>query len=460
MIKKNIFLLYISCFFVFQLNAQTYLKVSNGNLKVTGDVDMVLQNTKWVNNGTVTASDGTIILTGNTSQSNSDIGGSGSTSFYNLTINKSLNDAQLSQDASVANTLTLQSGSLDIKNSNLDLGSGGSFVLVGNEYVITSGTGTMNRVIANGESKVFPVGNDSYTPMTIQNDGTGDSYSVRTTSEVLSGGNSGNPFTTSVVDRTWFIDETVIGGSNLTLTATWNGSDELPGFNRSDCSIAHYDNGWDTPTGALASGSDPYSIGRSGITTLSPFAVFTENALPVELLYFNAYLQGEQTHLAWETTLEINSSHFDIEHSVDAIRYEKIGEEEAVGFSGSNQQYGFLHENPVDGLNYYRLKINDLDGSYVYSVVQIVELNLLNLQGFINLKVYPNPASEILNVQFSKIPENGSIELFDELGRSVLFQQITGTKNQMLLIDQLNPGIYFIKVVFDDKQFEEKILIL
>ena len=59
---------------------QNYFKITNGEVKITDDVDIVLKNTNWVNNATSSSTDGTVILTGDAAQNNSSIGG---TKFFN-----------------------------------------------------------------------------------------------------------------------------------------------------------------------------------------------------------------------------------------------------------------------------------------------------------------------------------------------------------------------------------------
>ncbi|MEM0994975.1 MAG: T9SS type A sorting domain-containing protein, partial [Bacteroidota bacterium] len=119
-----------------------------------------------------------------------------------------------------------------------------------------------------------PVGNTNYTPITIQNNGTSDDFSVQCLPEVLEDGISGNAFTTNTVNTTWLIEEAVVGGTNATITAQWTSAEELLAFDRSNAFIArHTGTVWDGDVPTAASGSDPYTITRAGITTFSPFAV-------------------------------------------------------------------------------------------------------------------------------------------------------------------------------------------
>jgi hypothetical protein len=448
----------ISCCWVVTLNAQTNLKLQNGtNIKITGDVDLVFYNTKFTNNGTFIANDGTVSITGNATQENAAIEGTSETDFFNLTINKSSNDAEINQNISVQNSITLINGNLELNNHNLTLN--GNYTLHNSHYFLTSGTGSLKREITNGATKVFPIGNGTYTPMTIQNDGTADVFSVRCTPEVLENGISGNAITTNVVDRTWFIEEAVAGGSDLTLTAQWNASDELTSFDRTQCYISHYTgSGWNGNVPSAAVGSDPYSLSRSSITSLSPFAVGSSGALPIELIDFYAFREGENVKLEWTTATEINSDVFEIEHSNDGISFQKIGEVRAATFSNSALNYDFLHQNPVDGINYYRLKMRDLDGSFEYSDIRSVDLT--NFQNLSNLvTIYPNPTSDILNIRFSDNFEEGSVEMYNELGKKVLERSLNHPSKNTISVQNLPAGIYLINLKIEGRNLTNRVVI-
>ncbi len=422
------------------LFAQNQFKISGGNVKVSGDVQIVLQDSKWVNNGTFTATNGTVHVNGTASEINSSVEGSNVTNFYNLSINKSVNNAQLGQNASVSNMITLQNGSLDVKNFNLTLD--GTYSLNNGEYFITSGTGSLIQEVANGTTKTYPVGNDTYVPLQIQNMGVTDDYSVRTTPEVLDNGITGTTYTTDVVDQTWFVEEGVVGGSDLTLTATWNVSNELAGFNRNLCYMSHFSSGyWDQPTASAALGSNPYSISRSAITTLSPFAIGSNGVLPVELLDFNAIRSNDDVKLLWTTRTEINSDYFEIQHSRfnggnQEFRFDKIGEIQAAGHSTTELEYNFLHEQPLVGVNYYRLKQFDLDGTFEYS--KTVSVLFDELENSI-IKIFPNPVKNVLHI-ITERPTK--IRISNVQGQILIATEISNA--QELDVSHLTDGIYFI----------------
>ncbi|MGB3008330.1 MAG: hypothetical protein WBC06_17575, partial [Chitinophagaceae bacterium] len=94
--------------------------VTNSNAKI------VLNNAGFENNGTFSSGNSEVVFSGSTATANSYIGGSASTSFYNLTLNKTANGLQLNRNIDITNTLLFANGdSLFLNEHNIDLGSTG-----------------------------------------------------------------------------------------------------------------------------------------------------------------------------------------------------------------------------------------------------------------------------------------------------------------------------------------------
>lgn len=81
------------------------------------------------------------------------------------------------------------------------------------------------------------------------------------------------------------------------------------------------------------------------------------------------------------------------------------------------------------------------------------------------LKVYPNPASEILNIEIefdeyskSSIPKNAEIQLYDKMMRLEKVKSFVGTSTAINVSD-LKSDFYILKVILGDKTYEEKIII-
>jgi len=107
--------------------AQSSFVITSGALVSTSGVSQItLNNAKLVNQGTLSDAVGTLSFTGEASEANTTIEGTGTTSLNNLIVNKSANGVQLNKNVAISNTLTLTSGTVNLNNGNIDLGSTGS----------------------------------------------------------------------------------------------------------------------------------------------------------------------------------------------------------------------------------------------------------------------------------------------------------------------------------------------
>jgi hypothetical protein len=222
-------------------------------------------------------------------------------SIPNIEIDNGTNVA-LGGAATIGSSFLFTTGKVLLNGFDLSLASAVNLTGFDNsKYFVTNNTGRLVRNSLNG-TFTYPVGFDvtTYNPIILTEAGTPDNIGVRCLQNVWSGGleGAGSPFVKEVVDASWAVTEGVALGSNLTMTSTWNGTDELTGFNRSKTGISYFDGiGWDmtnTVTGAAA-GAGPYTITRSAVTNLANggiFAVGTRPVLTTLLVSPKMYLQG------------------------------------------------------------------------------------------------------------------------------------------------------------------------
>lgn len=207
-----------------------------------------------------------------------------------------------------------------------------------------------------------------------------------------------------------------------------------------------------SPITGLASNTN-YLIMVDGISnTRASFTLsLGGSVLPVSLLSFTAERQGKNSYLKWETASEFNNDYFDIETSKDGVNYYKIGTVESQGNSTSPQSYSFTDQLPVKGVNYYRLKLTDIDKKFSYSHI----VNLIFDEVKNDLIIYPVPATKKITLLFSKPVANTEITIFNAEGKHVLSKAgITSQRAYDLDISRLSNGVYMI----DIRNGNEKIL--
>ncbi|UII34277.1 T9SS type A sorting domain-containing protein [Fulvivirga ulvae] len=378
--------------------------------------------------------------------------------YNNLTIDGSGSKA-LQANTNVSGVLYMNAGYISLGNFNLSLGNSASISgSSSSSYILTDGNGALvqNNIGAGGKagSISFPVGlnTTSYTPVSITNAGTADNFSVRICSGIYEEGGcaTGTAATAQVVDRTWFISESVAGGSNATLTFQWNSGNELSGFNRTDVNILHHNGSiWEAIGNTSASGADPYNVSVSGVNSFSPFGIEGgDGPLPVELTYFDARLANDKVKLAWETATELNNDFFTLEKSSDLNNFYEIEIIPGKGTTNVKSEYLTFDHSPLAGVSYYRLKQTDYDGTTSYSRLVKVDYEGKSER---SLKIFPVPSdgrSITLSMMDLSGVESVPLHITDIQGRTV-YQNILNTESPEIKLDfqrKLSRGVYLIKI--------------
>jgi len=137
--------------------------------------------------------------------------------------------------------------------------------------------------------------------------------------------------------------------------------------------------------------SGPYLYGPASLTVSG---TVSGNVLPVVLVGFTAEKNNAGAIvLNWDTKMETNASHFEIERSANGSSWTTAGTVQAVGNSSVQSDYSFTDQDPLPAVNYYRLKMVDLDGRYGYTEIKVVRNGLVSKVSF-----FPNPARDYVNV--------------------------------------------------------------
>ena len=126
-----------------------------------------------------------------------------------------------------------------------------------------------------------------------------------------------------------------------------------------------------------------------------------------------------------------------------------IGFAEGHGNSNSPKEYSFIDDEVTSGKYAYRLKQIDNDGTFEYS--KIIEIDVNVPLEFELSQNYPNPFNPSTTIKFS-LPTTSSVKLsvFNILGEEVQ-TLVNETKEAGIYTinfnaSQLNSGIYFYKL--------------
>lgn len=193
----------------------------------------------------------------------------------------------------------------------------------------------------------------------------------------------------------------------------------FPGINRGDVVVLNF--------------FDPLPSATSNYTPL----IWNQLPMVVAMKYFDGRLDNNQTMLRWETLSEVNNKMFVIERSIDGDNFEPIGSVNGIGNSVINHVYDFVDQNPIDGVNYYRLKQVDFDERYEYSDIIQVRKSPNNLVSISSL-LYNNQLNIISNL------ENYSIDIYSVSGTAIYHAEEL-SYDQKLDVN-LSKGMYFAHI--------------
>ncbi|HMG15935.1 MAG TPA: hypothetical protein VK590_10845, partial [Saprospiraceae bacterium] len=329
----------------------------------------------------------------------------------NLVLNNSGNITTLSQNLTLTGTLVFINGSLKLNNNNLLFNSGAVSGYNSNKYIITNGSGTLKINSINASPQLFPIGPSEfyYNPFSFAN--TGGSLNV-TASVYENITNSSNIDPNKIVNVEWNI--TPSASANASIVFNWNIGQQGNEFNPSIAKLYHYDPPWSVISNSSV-GSN--SATANSVTNFSPFLVGNQQFyLPIELNNFWGESKEGNNILHFITLSEKNADSIIIERAENQqSTFKEIGMIKAMGNTQAETNYRFVDEMPLL-VCYYKLKLLDLDKNYSYSKI-IVLSNKENNQEII---LYPNPANELLNIDFnSSYEENISINILDPIGRTI-----------------------------------------
>ena len=178
--------------------------------------------------------------------------------------------------------------------------------------------------------------------------------------------------------------------------------------------------------------------------TRSPF-----NILPVKFLDFTATPKLNEVSLKWITKEEKGLLYYEVERSRDAINYSFI-QNVAPGNLIEQNNYHISDTKPLNGWNYYRLKIVETNGKISYSVVIKAWIG-----GTKQLLLYPNPAQKEIKIILPGSRSTSTIAIVNSGGQVV--KQLTTTEQSLTInIEFLNRGVYFVKILTDQQTFVQK----
>ena len=132
------------------------------------------------------------------------------------------------------------------------------------------------------------------------------------------------------------------------------------------------------------------------------FMIVFKQVIPMRFIKIMAARNADKTAtVTWHTENENNVNYYHIEHSMDGVNFAATGSQTPTANNNGNPNYNFIHTNPVDKTNWYRIKAFAVNSSRVqYSDIAKIGIKEIELPASISIN--PNPVTEG-NVQISFI---------------------------------------------------------
>ncbi|MES2389336.1 MAG: fibronectin type III domain-containing protein [Bacteroidota bacterium] len=369
----------------------------------------------------------------------------------------------LAGNLAVTGTLSLTSGNVNPGSFTLTLGTSSANATVtgagtGSYINLTTG-GILKQFVNATGSYVFPVGNASYTPATINlvsGSRSAGSYFTAGMTEAASSGLASRVASNPVyLKRTWTIEPSGISAYTYNVTLKFADADVNSGSEyKQYIRPCKYSGGVFSEATETGSGAGQYQADYTsnnmtwyGLTTFSDFGgKGGPNPLPVTLLSFNGRIMNGTAVLNWVTANEEQNHGFEIEKSENGKDFASVGFVAGHGTTHIQQVYSF-NDGMFSEHAYYRLRQRDNNGKSVVSHV----IYLSDKSTAFYAEPVSNPVTDVVRINISgSTGTDATMNISDMLGRVIYtaerkLEQGNSIEEVQLPLN-ITPGTYIYEV--------------
>ncbi|MGY6561230.1 MAG: T9SS type A sorting domain-containing protein [Luteibaculaceae bacterium] len=180
--------------------------------------------------------------------------------------------------------------------------------------------------------------------------------------------------------------------------------------------------------------------------------------LPVELTSFTANcVDNEFIQVKWNTSSEINNSHFVLEYSTTGEFFEPVAFVEGAGTSAQANSYEyFFRTTNGGGKHFFRLTQIDFDGTQ--EVFNPIVTSCSSSRSAVSLGFFPNPSRGMITLT-GNVSSVEQLEIYDLFGRIVKTVRSNEASRQVD-VSNLIQGTYLVVAITSTQRFPVGKLIL
>ncbi|HTN38626.1 MAG TPA: LamG-like jellyroll fold domain-containing protein, partial [Arachidicoccus sp.] len=182
--------------------------------------------------------------------------------------------------------------------------------------------------------------------------------------------------------------------------------------------------------------------------------------LPVALVSFTTDIAGKGVLLKWQAAAEANSDRFELQSSTDYRTFRTLEVVKAKAKPVGLVSYTYRDQNPVNGINYYRLITYDQNGKGIVSAIKTVFFAF----GKEDFTVFPNPASGgVVNFKLSSFSGKTTFSamLLSPEGSLITKADFNVNQNNKYTLNinrRLQPGIYVLVIEHEGVMLSRKVI--
>lgn len=180
----------------------------------------------------------------------------------------------------------------------------------------------------------------------------------------------------------------------------------------------------------------------SAVSTATLHIMVYKDGIPLPISLTSFYVKNidcKRVDVYWESAMERNVFHFEIQFSLDGISFSTIRNYKANNSLIGNKYYVVLDNILKNG--YIRLKTIDIDGNYSFSHIEAIQLPCNES----SVTTYPNPTIDYLNVD--GLSGDNIITIFDNTGKKIFNKHVYSDNTIQLNLKDLSSGVYNIVIV-------------
>jgi hypothetical protein len=177
---------------------------------------------------------------------------------------------------------------------------------------------------------------------------------------------------------------------------------------------------------------------------------FPNAILPLIYSSFNVSLNNNQVAIDWTIEDANNVNGFYVEKSSDNKNWQEV---DFIVYRSNEANYSTIDPSPAPGINYYRIREQDMNGKDNYSSIKMVSVSSST-----KISVWPNPARDVVYVQNNGNNNNVNAEIFDQFGKRMA-STILHQGNNAVNVSNLPNGTYIIHMqIGDGSIYNEKMI--